>query len=608
MDLRTVEAMVSALSMQKDWSRAEEAEPELGIGATSSTASTSLWTSNQVSVVCDGNIYNRREIQAAPTIHSDELNLARLFARLYLEQGPMFLGRLRGVFALAIWDFRSKALLLAVDRFGVKTLCYSARPSEIIFASQPRGILASARVERQVDLWAIVNYLGHSVVPSPLCVFQSIQKLPPAHFALWQDGALRTAPYWEMDYFEDAESSEDGLSRELEVRMHEAVDQTSHGVPVGKLGCFLSGGTDSSSIVGLLTKIRQGPVNALSVGFTEQRFDELEYARLAARHFGARHFESLVGPHDAYSILPRIAALYDEPFGNSSVIPTYFCQEMAARIGIKVMLAGDGGDELFGGNEHYRTDQVYQFYHRIPETLRRGLIEPVISLVPLDTPGIGKIPRYIRSANTANPDRYFRWRLLQYFDPEKVLGPEMPFRNGHSDLLEIARGHYQSARAKSELNRLLYLDTKMILGDNDLPKVVRSSELAGIDVRFPFLDHPLAEFSGRIPSHLKLKGSTKRYLFKRSTRNLLPKAILRKRKHGFGLPIGIWLKTDPKIRAMAQDVLRDSRTYQRGYFRRDFIDYLFAGLDQDHTPYFGDVLYLFLMLELWHRKHVEVGV
>jgi len=181
----------------------------------------------------------------------------------------------------------------------------------------------------------------------------------------------------------------------------------------------------------------------------------------------------------------------------------------------------------------------------------------------------------------------------------------LPFRNGHRDLLAIARAHYNAAPASDEMNRLLYIDLKMTLGDNDLPKVARAAELAGINVRFPFLDHPLVEFSGRIPARLKVKGLEKRYLFKLATRNLLPKSILKKRKHGFGLPIGLWLKTDPTMRGAVEEVLRDPRTYQRGYFQRQFIERIFAAMDQDNTPFYGDVLWPFLMLELWHRHHVE---
>lgn len=604
-DPPTIDAMVSSLALESTWFRQQTVEPESGFGSVTPQESGSIWKSEQAMVVCDGDLSNQDEVRATLKSSANDNNLASILGQLYLERGSSFLSLLRGVFSIAIWDRRSRTLLLAVDRFGVKPLSYSANSSEIVFASHARGILASRRITKEVDPQAIVAYLNYTAVPAPLSVYQGIQKLPPASYLIWQDGKVRSEQYWDLDYAEDAEFSEKGLARELLERMEQAVYQNSRDLPASELGCFLSGGTDSSSIVGLLTKIKKSPINTFSIGFTEDRFNELAYAHIATQHFGSVHAESRVGPDDAFRILPRIVDLFDEPYANSSVIPTYFCQMLAVERGRKVMLAGDGGDELFGGNEHYRTDGIYQLYQRIPQALRRGLIDPLVSFIPATTPGFGKVRRYVQSSNTPNPDRYSRWMMLQYFPPEKILGQDMPFRNGHSDLLAIARAHYQSAKAKSELNRLMYLDVKMVLGDCDLPKVVRASELAGITVRFPFLDHPLAEFSGRIPSELKLKWLEKRYLFKKATQNLLPKAILQKKKHGFGLPMSMWLKTDPKIRGLAEDVLHDSRSCQRGYVRRDFIQYLFSSMDEDTTSFYGDVLYSFLMLELWYRKHME---
>jgi asparagine synthase (glutamine-hydrolysing) len=604
-DQRTIEGMVSSLAVRADWTHEYIDNPEASFGATTPQGSSSVWKSDPLVVVCDADINNRNELRAQLKSGAAQDNPAGLLGQLYIELGSSFLSLLRGVFSIAIWDHRSKTLLLAVDRFGVNPLSYSAGASEIVFASHARGVLASGRVTREVNLSAIVAYLNYTAVPAPLCAYKGIQKLPPGSFLTWHDGALRIAQYWDMEYIEDTNSSEQTLSSELLVRMEQAVFQNSYDVSLSELGCFLSGGTDSSSVVGLLTKVKKSAVNTFSIGFTEERFNELEYAHIAAKQFSSVHAESRVGPEDAFRILPKIVDLYDEPFANSSVIPTYFCQVLAVEKGRKVMLAGDGGDELFGGNEHYRTDRVYQLYQRLPKPLRRALIDPLVSCIPANAPAIGKVRRYVQTSNTPNPDRYSRWMTLQYFHPEKILGAEMPFRNGHGDLLAVSRGHYQSARAQTELNRLLYLDVKMVLGDNDLPKVVRASELAGITVRFPFLDHPLAEFSGRIPSNLKLKGSQSRYLFKKATENLLPKAILEKKKHGFGLPMGMWLKNDPKIRGLAEDVLRDPRSCQRGFVRKDFIQHLFQSMDQDNTTFYGDVLFSFLMLELWHRKHMD---
>ena len=600
---RDLTAMLSAVSLQSDWSRVSCVESCAGLAGVSLAPSTSAWKSNQLLAVCDADLFNRDELRASWPAAELAPNLAALLAALYRKEGLGFLARLRGAFSLALWDKERNALVLAVDRFSVKPLYYALHASELVFASQPRGLFASGRVEKRVDLAAIVEYLNFSAVPAPHTAYAGVAKLPAATYLLWEDGKARTGRYWEMAYPEDAQAPTERLAEELLERMQESVRLTSADVPPAQFGCFLSGGTDSSSIAGLLTGITGSPVSTFSIGFSDQRFNELNYAQLAARHFHTQHTEKILGPEDAYRSIPKIVAGYDEPFGNASVIPTYCCQTLARERGIRVLLAGDGGDELFGGNERYRTDQIYQFYQRIPGVWRRWLVEPLVFALPSSVGG--KLQRYIRRANIGNPERYCEWQLLQYFPAKQILGPGMPLRNGNADLLAIPRALYQSARARSELNRLLYVDYQMTLADNDLPKVVRTSEMAGVSVRFPYLDHPLAEFSGRLPVHLKLRGLNKRYLFKRATRRLLPKEILQKKKHGFGLPIGLWLKSDAKLRAMAEGVLLDPRTYQRGYFQRTFVEELFRRMDADATPYFGDLLWLFLMLELWHRHHIE---
>ena len=605
-DTAELEAMTSALAVRAGSACQRDSDPEIGLGITSPTATIDLWKSAKVAVACDADISNQRAIRARVKSLPSDASLANVFAELFLLDGPDFLKQLRGVFAIAIWDYQSQTLLLATDRFGVKPLCYSSSSDTIVFASHARGILASGRVEKVLNPTALVNYLNFTVVPAPLSAFKSISKLSPGSYLIWKKGTAHTRQYWEMTYPEDARGTTKGLATQLLERMTEAVNCSSSDVGVSGLGCFLSGGTDSSSVVGLLTRLKNNPVTSLSIGFNEERFNELQYASLAAKHFGSRHIVGRLGPDDAFNILPMIVDLYDEPFANSSVIPTYYCLRMAREHGIEVMLAGDGGDELFGGNERYRTQQVYELYKKIPAILRNHWINPVISRISDEAPGIaGKFRRYIDTSNTPNPDRYLRWATLQFFSPEQILGPTMPFRNGHGDLLAIARAHYHAAPATDEMNRLLYIDVKMTLGDNDLPKVTRAADLAGVNVRFPFLDYPLAEFSGSIPSRLKVKGLEKRYLFKQATSNLLPKSILEKRKHGFGLPIGMWLKTDPKMRQMTEQVLRDPLTYQRGYFQLSFIEKIFSAMDQDNTPFYGEILWLFLMLELWHRRHME---
>jgi asparagine synthase (glutamine-hydrolysing) len=554
-------------------------------------------------VVCDASLIDVAS-QLPQSLTTATMPAAEAIGRLYQQHGTAALSKLRGAFALAIWDKRAETMVLAVDRFAVKPLTWYADDSQLIFASQARSIFATGRVDKQVNAPAIADFLNFSVVPAPECAFQSLSKLSPGCFLLWKDGKAELKRYWDLEYSEAQNNSGRELAEELLTSMSEAVRLYSEDVAKPELGCFLSGGTDSSSVLGLLERHKGTAVNAFSIGFSEERFNELEYARLAAGTFHANHSIAVLTPEETFADIQKIAGAYDEPFGNASVLPTYACLKLARKQGVEVMLAGDGGDELFGGNERYRTERVFGLYHDIPQALRRYLIEPLAFGLPAVGP-IGKVRRYIGHTRTPNPERYFQWHLLQRFPHASVLGPGIELMNGHSDVLAVPRGHYNQAPAHSELNRLLYIDIKMTLGDNDLPKVVRASELAGVEVRFPLLDHPLAEFSGRLPARFKVHGLEKRYLFKKATAGLLPKAILRKKKHGFGLPIGLWLKQHPLWRGLAQDVLLDPRTYQRGYFQRSFVEGLFRMMDADQSTYYGDLLWLFLMAELWHRNHVE---
>lgn len=599
-----IERMLSVLSLGPDRSSNISCGREAGFGLTSSSTA-EIWSTDRIVAVCDADLYNVDDLKGGLHATWEMPNLAALLAALYLENGAEFISKLRGAFAFAIWDKALSLLLLAVDRFRIKPLCYAVGKGDLVFASQPRALFASLRVQKSVDPQSIVQYLNFTAVPAPNTVYDGVKKLPQGTCLLWESGKVKTVRYWHMTYPEDLHASKRRLANELLSRMEESVRLTSRDIPASKLGCFLSGGTDSSSITGLLTQIRQGPVQTFSVGFSEERFDELAYARIAARHFGSNHVQLVLGPTEVLRTIPSIVSTYDEPFGNASALPTYHCQALARKHGIEVMLAGDGGDELFAGNERYCTDQIYQFYQRIPALVRRKLIEPLAFGFPISVEAVRKVQRYIRRANTGHPERYCAWLLLKYFNPEQILESGMLLHNGDSDLLAVPRALYHAAPARSELNRLLYVDAQMTLGDNDLPKVVRTAELAGMRVRFPYLDHCLAEFSGRLPVHLKLRGFRKRYLFKQATRRLLPREVLHKKKHGFGLPIGLWLRGDPKMREMAEEVLLDPRTYQRGYFRRSFIEQLFHLMDKDNKTYFGDLLWLFIMLELWHRHHVE---
>jgi asparagine synthase (glutamine-hydrolysing) len=414
----------------------------------------------------------------------------------------------------------------------------------------------------------------------------------------------RTARYWDMQYGLEPQGPEARMARELEAVVERSVRTHADGVADGALGAFLSGGTDSSTVVGMLTRAKGGPVSAFSIGFKEQPFNELEYANIAARAFDARHHTYLVSARDCEQVLPDIVRAFDEPFGNASAIPTYFCARLAAEHGVGTLLAGDGGDELFGGNERYATEQIFEIYHRVPKWVRRHLIEPA-ARVPLENALSRRARGYIRRAYMPGIERMFSFAFLRTHSPEEVFTGDFVASLGGYGVLDIPSEHYGRAPASDHLDHLLYVDMKVTIADNDLPKVTGASELAGIRTRFPFLDRDVAAFSGHIPARFKVKGLEKRYLFKRAFRQLLPPEIIRKKKHGFGIPVSWWIKADPRIRELARDTLLSGRARDRGYFRPEFIDELFRKHEATDSTYYGDILWTILMVELWHEQFVD---
>lgn len=525
----------------------------------------------------------------------------------YRHHGARFLTALRGAFALALWWPRSRRLVLAADRFGIRRLYYAATPEGIAFGTRVSVPLALPGTTSAVDPEAVYAYLNFSAIPAPQTIYRAIRRLPPGHLLEWEDGRLRVEPYWDMRYTEQA-ISRTAASASLVRHTEEAVADALRGADPKHTGAFLSGGTDSSTVVGLMTRLTGERVNAFSIGFLETRYDELQYAELAARHFDAAHYTRVVTADDAFSCLPEVVEAYDEPFGNNSALPTFLCARQARETGMRLILAGDGGDEIFGGNERYRREQVLARYRLIPGAIRRGLIEPILGAVkPGRMDVLGKAQRYVGRASQPNPDRFYaseffiareRLRLLRP-DFLAAVTPDAPFR--------IARRHFDAVAARSELNRLLYVDLKITIGDNDLFKVTRMAELAGIAVRFPMLDPRLVEFTGTLPAWQKVRGTEKRYLFKRAFSTLLPAATLAKVKHGFGLPISDWLRTHGPFRELARDTLLSRRSRERGYFAPGVMEELFRLHEDDRTPFYGDLLWSLLMLELWHRHHGDAA-
>jgi asparagine synthase (glutamine-hydrolysing) len=352
-------------------------------------------------------------------------------------------------------------------------------------------------------------------------------------------------------------------------------------------------------VTGILTQLRGMPVDTYSIGFEAEGYDEMAYARIAARHFGSRAHEYYVTPRDVAEAVPLIAAAYDEPFGNASAVPTYFCAKLARDDGRELLLAGDGGDEIFGGNARYARQKLFDAYGWLPAPLRRGLVEPLLfsgSWVDRVTP-LRKARSYVQQARIPLPDRVESYNFLERETLAEIFEPEFLAAIDPHQPRDIARDVYRRTTSKSMVNRLMHLDLKDTLADNDLRKVNGMCELAGIRVRYPLLDDDLVAFSGRLTPSQKVRRLRLRHFFKEALRDFLPPETIAKSKHGFGLPFGLWMERDATLREMATESLRSFG--RRGYVRPDFVDRLLTLHQSSHADYYGVMIWIVMMLERW---------
>ena len=441
----------------------------------------------------------------------------------------------RGAFAIALRDGEGRAFL-AVDRFAVHTLCWRVVDGEVLFAERADALADSPP---DIDPQAVFDYLYFHAIPSPRTIFKDVFRLPPAHCAVFEHGRMTVAPYWVPTFAQAPEATSfDALRDEFRVLLRNAVAaELDGGIPAG----FLSGGTDSSTVAGMIREAAGRPAATYSIGFEAEGYDEMAYARIAARHFGSDHHEYSVTPDDLVRSIGDVAGHYDQPFGNSSALPAYYCARAARADGVSKMLAGDGGDELFGGNSRYAKQRVFGWYEHVPQALRRGVMEPFFgSSVVAGMPLLRKGSSYVEQARVPLPDRMQMYNLLLRVGTDEVLEPGFVACVDTAGPLAQQREVWGAARTDSAVNRTLAYDWRYTLAESDLPKVCGTAGLAGVAVGFPFLDQDLLEFSLRLPADHKLKGLKLRWFFKEALRGFLPDEIIAKKKQGFGLPFGVW--------------------------------------------------------------------
>jgi asparagine synthase (glutamine-hydrolysing) len=560
-----------------------------------------------VRIAIDADLNNASELRGmlqVKEVDASGIALAEVLAWHYVISGPDFIEKLEGAFAIALWDETEQRLLLAIDRFGLRSLYWRREGERLLFASRSSAILAVQDEPPEANLPAVTQFLIFSVVPAPLSIYRGIERLNPGTRLMFEQGRLKQYQYWDASYPEGEEDDVTGWSRQVREELRAAVQRHLNGCTAENSGAYLSGGTDSSTVVAFMSEcLRQ--VNTFSIYFSETPYSEIGFAHTTAEKFRTHHLEKCLMPEDASAVIPKLTEYYDEPFGNSSAVGAYYCARLARENGIETLLAGDGGDEIFAGNSRYADDKRFALYQSIPLWIRRGLIEPVARMLPSNDGWLSLAPRYIRRAKIPNPMRIFSYSVFLSLDPQEVFEGDFLEQAAPSNWMEIADRHFHAPRAASELNRQMYLDLKMVLADNDLRKVNGTAELSGVQVRYPMLDRKLVELAGRVPARLKLKGFEKRYIFKQAMRGILPDEVLFKKKHGFGVPLGIWLLRDPQLKSLVQDVLNDSRTRQRGYFRRDFYDRVLELQRTDHAAFYGEVVWYLVALELWHRQHLD---
>ncbi len=506
------------------------------------------------------------------------------------------LAQVRGRFAVGLRR-SDGSVRLAVDRFGSLPMCWRQTAQGVTFASQATELV---QPDAALSAQALFSYLFFHAIPAPETVFSEVRRLPAAHCLSWcADQGLRVQRYW-TPHFEEHER---GSLPELRERFLSLIEEGVRAELDGSTpACFLSGGTDSSTVAGMLARMSKAAPKAYSIGFEAAGYDEMEYARIAARQFGVEHHEHYVTPDELLAHIPAVAAHYDQPFGNSSVLPAFICAHRARADGVSRLLAGDGGDELFGGNARYAKQKVFGWYQGVPGFLRSGLLEPLLLGSPFGRlPGARKAASYVEQARVPMPGRLNMYNLLLRLGVTEVLSADFLARidtQGPARLQEIVWNEVTDA---GELNRTLAFDWRFTLADSDLPKVVGSAGLAGLSVGFPLLSDDLLDFSLRLHPALKLRGLKLRWFFKNALRGFLPDAILTKSKHGFGLPFGVWAVQHAGLGALARESVRSLAS--RGFVRGDFVDTLLTHHLPAHPGYYGEMVWILMMAEQWLRAH-----
>lgn len=611
LDREVVERMCAALEHRGPDSRGLFVEENVGLGIQRLRV-VDLVTGDQpifnedrsVVVVLNGEIYNFQHLRARlreQGHHFATEGDTEVIAHLYEEHGIDCVRHLHGMFAFSLWDRRRRRLLLARDRIGKKPLFYSINQDGVSFASELRSLLEDRDIERVLDPRAVDYYLAYGYVPSPLSIFKTVRKLPPAHTLVSEGGETNIERYWRLDYSRKLEVSD---PRELHEPIRDHLRRATRRRMIADvpLGAFLSGGIDSSAVVAAMAEASTAPVKTFSIGFETEGFDELRYARQISELFGTDHHEFVVRP-DAIELVPKIVRQYGEPFADASAIPSFYLAELT-RSQVTVALNGDGGDESFGGYTRYVANRLGSRLDGLPIALRRVIAARAGRFGGGELTSLSSKARRLMEGLPLSPaNRYERYmsildegRRASLYSDE--FGPLV------SDILDkgVITTAWDEASGEDVVDVMLEVDATTYLPGDLITKIDIATMAYALEARSPLLDHQLMEFAASIPADLKVRGREKKWIFREALREWIPDEILDRPKQGFSVPLGAWFRKE--LREQLHDVLLDPTTVNRGYFRPQTISSMLerhaAGDDAETKP-----LWSLFIFELWHREFVD---
>lgn len=600
----TIDAMLDAGHRHEGSGRESHALASAAVGAQGWPSDLSVRRSGEILAAVYGRSQWKNDVYEK---RAEAQGHAAALMEAWRDMGPALLDAMSGPASIAIVDSAKTEAFFAIDRIGVQQLSFALSPDGVlVFAADARAVCQHPAIDARISRQALFNYLYFYVSPGPPTIFEGVEKLQPGQCCHFRNGALTRSFYWQPSYREPDDVDAAEYAEQVRAGLNASVAAAVEAAPGVEAGSFLSGGLDSTTVSGYLAGHRPG-AKSFTIAFPEEKYNELPWAEAGAKHFGLDHVTHVLTPAETVAAIPGIIEAHDEPYGNSSSVPAYVCARVARENGVGLLLAGDGGDEIFAGNERYVEQRRYDPWHRIPSLLRRLAIRPLLrALAPSAGDSVlARARAYADRASTPLPDRLQAYNLVA----TTVLGNLF-----HADFLatldadaplDLIREIYNRPADTTELKRMHFLDLHITLADNDLRKVNRACELAGIQVAYPMLDENLVMLAARIPSATLLPEGRLRGFYKDAMSGFLPAEILNKQKHGFGMPFAEWTHAPGDLRDMAEAALT-------AFSRRDILaDGLLGEMRDDlagvRESRFGGLVWDIMMLEFWLSRHSDIA-